>query len=65
MVDENVHLLAEVIEEPYELGEECLQTNYFATKSVTEALIPLLQLSNSPRIVNVTSSYGELRVSNK
>ncbi|CAI9274381.1 unnamed protein product [Lactuca saligna] len=60
VVDENVHLLAEVIEEPYELGEECLQTNYFATKSVTEALIPLLQLSNSPRIVNVTSTYGEL-----
>ncbi|CAI9279106.1 unnamed protein product [Lactuca saligna] len=60
VVDENAHLLAEVIEEPYELGEECLQTNYFATKSVTEALIPLLQLSNSPRIVNVTSSYGEL-----
>nr|KAJ0211134.1 hypothetical protein LSAT_V11C400170430 [Lactuca sativa] len=61
VLDENAHLLAEVIEEPYELGEECLQTNYFATKSVTEALIPLLQLSNSPRIVNVTSSYGELR----
>ncbi|KAI3501259.1 hypothetical protein L1887_29123 [Cichorium endivia] len=60
VLDENVDHLAIVIEEPYEVGEECLKTNYFATKRVTEALLPLLQLSNSPRIVNVTSTYGEL-----
>ncbi|KAI7724560.1 hypothetical protein M8C21_030439, partial [Ambrosia artemisiifolia] len=35
-------------------------TNYYGTKALTEALLPLLQLSNSPRIVNVSSNYGEL-----
>ncbi|MFS7995803.1 putative (+)-neomenthol dehydrogenase [Helianthus anomalus] len=42
------------------MGEECLETNYYGTKKVTEALVPLLQLSESPKIVNVTSSYGQL-----
>ncbi|KAI3727594.1 hypothetical protein L6452_16212 [Arctium lappa] len=60
MIDENVHLLTNVVEEPYELGEQCLNTNYYATKKITESLIPLLQLSESPRIVNVTSIYGNL-----
>ncbi|XP_024993588.1 (+)-neomenthol dehydrogenase-like [Cynara cardunculus var. scolymus] len=60
MIDENVHLLTNVVEEPYELGEQCLNTNYYATKRITEAFIPLLQLSKSPRIVNVTSIYGNL-----
>ncbi|KAK1420336.1 hypothetical protein QVD17_21850 [Tagetes erecta] len=61
VVDERAHLLANIIEEPYELGEKCLKTNYYATKRVTESFIPLLQLSKSPRIVNVTSIYGDLR----
>ena len=46
----------------YELAEECLQTNYYGAKRTAEALIPLLQLSNSPRIVNVSSSMGHLKV---
>ncbi|RZC72986.1 hypothetical protein C5167_048467 [Papaver somniferum] len=53
--------LKQVITETYELAEECVQTNYFGVKSVTKALIPLLQLSNSPRIVNVTSTMGMLK----
>ncbi|KAI7735192.1 hypothetical protein M8C21_030849 [Ambrosia artemisiifolia] len=60
LVDEKAHLLTNIVKEPYELGEKCLQTNYYATKTITEALIPLLQLSKSPRIVNVTSVYGDL-----
>ncbi|XP_034202747.1 (+)-neomenthol dehydrogenase-like isoform X1 [Prunus dulcis] len=44
----------------YELAEECLKTNYYGTKSVTAALLPLLQLSNSPRIVNVSSGASKL-----
>ncbi|XP_026377830.1 (+)-neomenthol dehydrogenase-like [Papaver somniferum] len=44
------------------LGYECLQTNYYGVKLVTEALIPLLQLYDSPRIVNVTSTMGMLKV---
>jgi NAD(P)-dependent dehydrogenase (short-subunit alcohol dehydrogenase family) len=46
----------------YELAEECLLTNYYGAKRMAETLIPLLQLSNSPRIVNVSSSMGKLEV---
>ncbi|KAI3985349.1 hypothetical protein MKX01_033663 [Papaver californicum] len=53
--------LKQVITETYELAEECLQTNYYGVKSVTQALIPLLQLSDSPRIVNVSSRMGMLK----
>ncbi|KAL5565589.1 hypothetical protein UlMin_028753 [Ulmus minor] len=45
----------------YELAEECLQINYYGAKRTAEALIPFLQLSNSPRIVNVSSSMGKLQ----
>ncbi|PON52903.1 Short-chain dehydrogenase/reductase [Parasponia andersonii] len=44
----------------YELAEECLQINYYGAKRTAEALTPLLQLSDSPRIVNVSSSMGKL-----
>lgn len=47
------------------MAVDCLNTNYFGTKKVTEALLPLLQLSKSARIVNVTSYYGLLLVSIK
>ncbi|KAI3888840.1 hypothetical protein MKX03_002372 [Papaver bracteatum] len=53
--------LKQMIKETYESAEECLQTNYYGVKSVTKALIPLLQLSNSPRIVNVSSLAGQLK----
>ncbi|BFG21908.1 hypothetical protein CerSpe_081820 [Prunus speciosa] len=46
--------------ETYPLTEECLQINYYGTTRTAEALIPLLQLSDSPRIVNVSSSSGKL-----
>ncbi|KAM4105114.1 hypothetical protein ACJW30_06G208500 [Castanea mollissima] len=38
----------------YESVKECVETNYYGAKRTTEALIPL-QLSDSPRIVNVSS----------
>ncbi|MCL7021902.1 hypothetical protein MKW94_021294 [Papaver nudicaule] len=58
--------LKQMIKETYELAEECLQTNYYGVKSVTKALLPLLQLSDSPRIVNVSSTGGMLkRISNE
>ncbi|KAG6400587.1 hypothetical protein SASPL_137428 [Salvia splendens] len=50
---DNVSMLQ--IEETYEDAEECMQTNLYGVKRVTEALIPLLQLSASPTIVNVSS----------
>ncbi|KAK9121429.1 hypothetical protein Syun_019046 [Stephania yunnanensis] len=45
----------------YESSKECLDTNYYGTKRVTEPLLPLLELSNSARIVNVSSSAGLLQ----
>ncbi|XP_012482632.2 (+)-neomenthol dehydrogenase isoform X2 [Gossypium raimondii] len=47
--------------ETYELAEECLKTNYYGAKRTTEALIPLLQISESPRIVNISSSTVMLK----
>jgi len=49
-------------QETYEMAEETIKTNFFGTKWAVEALIPLLQQSNSWRIVNVSSSYGQLKV---
>ncbi|GMP61569.1 hypothetical protein CsSME_00023979 [Camellia sinensis var. sinensis] len=51
----------EVMTQNYELTDEYLQTNYYGAKRMIEALIPLLQLSDSPRIVNVSSSMGKLK----
>lgn len=48
--------------EPFELAEECLKINYYGPKRMSEAFIPLLQLSDSPRIVNISSSMGKLQV---
>ncbi|KAI3985345.1 hypothetical protein MKX01_033659 [Papaver californicum] len=59
--DEIAKLLEEAIEETYERAKQCIETNYYGTKRVTEALLPLLQLSNSARIVNISSVYGQLK----
>ncbi|CAI0397327.1 unnamed protein product, partial [Linum tenue] len=56
-----VNLVQDVMKHTYEKAEECLNTNYYAVKNLTESLLPLLQLSDSgARIVNVTSLRGEL-----
>ncbi|WRX11357.1 Short-chain dehydrogenase/reductase SDR - like 7 [Theobroma cacao] len=46
----------------YELAEECLKTNYYGMKRMVEALAPFLRLSDSARIVNVTSYLGVLQL---
>ncbi|XP_027156824.1 (+)-neomenthol dehydrogenase-like [Coffea eugenioides] len=46
----------------YDLAEGSLQTNYYGVKQMIEAFIPLLQLSSSPRIVNVSSLMGRLEL---
>jgi (+)-neomenthol dehydrogenase len=48
--------------ETHELAESCLQTNYYGAKRMTEAFIPLLQLSPSSTIVNVSSVLGTLKL---
>ncbi|KAF3455802.1 hypothetical protein FNV43_RR00444 [Rhamnella rubrinervis] len=45
----------------YDLAEECVKINYYGAKRTTEALIPFLQLSDSPTIVNVSSGAGALQ----
>lgn len=46
----------------YKLAEECININYYGAKRMVGALIGLLQLLDSPRIVNVSSSGGMLAV---
>ncbi|XP_043714275.1 salutaridine reductase-like [Telopea speciosissima] len=60
-MDENDKMLLEKLKQPCDKAEDCLKTNYYRTKRVTEALLPLLQLSNSARIVNVSSLGGQLK----
>ncbi|XP_065865086.1 (+)-neomenthol dehydrogenase-like [Euphorbia lathyris] len=57
-----VNMIQEVITTNYETSELCLNTNYYGVKRVTQALLPLLNLSSTgARIVNVSSLRSELR----
>ncbi|CAN4111717.1 unnamed protein product [Withania somnifera] len=44
----------------YDLAEECIKTNYYGAKRMIQELLPLLQLSDSPRVVNMSSIGGKL-----
>ncbi|KAM3368655.1 hypothetical protein ACQJBY_016887 [Aegilops geniculata] len=48
-------------QEPIHSAKNTVQTNYYGTKHVIEALLPLLHASSDGRIVNVSSNYGLLR----
>lgn len=48
--------------ETYETAKQGVQTNYYGAKWVTEALLPLIQSSSDGRIVNVSSTFGLLRL---
>nr|GMC84838.1 (+)-neomenthol dehydrogenase-like isoform X2 [Ipomoea batatas] len=50
------------VSQNYELSAECIEINYYGSKRMTEAFLPLLQQSKSPRIVNVTSAWSKLEV---
>ncbi|GLT53850.1 hypothetical protein SLA2020_270910 [Shorea laevis] len=52
---------SKITTQTYELAEDCVRTNYYGPKRMTEALLPLLHLSDSPTIVNLTSFMGQLR----
>ncbi|RQO89794.1 hypothetical protein POPTR_004G235600v4 [Populus trichocarpa] len=51
-----------LMKQTYEMSISCLRTNYYGIKHLTEALIPILERSNSARIVNVSSSFGKLKM---
>ncbi|KAG9146301.1 hypothetical protein Leryth_008006 [Lithospermum erythrorhizon] len=53
--------LSDVMITTYDKAKECLETNYFGVKKIIEALLPLLQLSSSPRIVNLSTIRSQLR----
>ncbi|XP_058760215.1 uncharacterized protein LOC131633521 [Vicia villosa] len=44
----------------YVSTKECLQINYHGAKTTFEYLLPLLQLSDSPRVVNVSVALGKI-----
>ncbi|KAL3743482.1 hypothetical protein ACJRO7_018733 [Eucalyptus globulus] len=46
--------------ETYELTEECLNINYYGAKRMVDTFIGLLQPSDLPTIVNISSSGGKL-----
>ncbi|KAL8500084.1 hypothetical protein ACS0TY_019905 [Phlomoides rotata] len=50
-----------IMTQTYELAVEGLQTNYYGAKRTTEALLRLLHLSESPRIVYVSAEMGKLK----
>ncbi|TVU15082.1 hypothetical protein EJB05_38584 [Eragrostis curvula] len=62
--DERLEWMWKNCRETYETVKACLQTNYYGTKHVIEALLPLLQTSSDGRIVNVSSRWGQLRLFN-
>ncbi|KAJ3705149.1 hypothetical protein LUZ61_008854 [Rhynchospora tenuis] len=45
----------------YQRAFDCLKTNYYGVKNMMEAFLPLLQSSNAGRIVNVSSTRGQLQ----
>ncbi|KAH7577882.1 hypothetical protein ACOSP7_001052 [Xanthoceras sorbifolium] len=51
----------ELVTQTFETAEECLNTNYYGAKRMVEALAPLLQLSDSARILNISSFLGLLQ----
>ncbi|RCV34694.1 hypothetical protein SETIT_7G179200v2 [Setaria italica] len=55
---------ANAVRETYDAAREAVQINYYGTKHVIEALLPLLQASSDGRIVNVSSEWGLLRLIN-
>ncbi|CAI9101757.1 OLC1v1039164C1 [Oldenlandia corymbosa var. corymbosa] len=50
----------ELVTQTYDLALNCLQTNYYGAKRMIESFLPLLQSSQSPRIVNVSAEMGKL-----
>ncbi|KAL3850222.1 hypothetical protein ACJIZ3_012104 [Penstemon smallii] len=57
-----VNVVQDVMKTTYEKAKECIDTNYYGVKNVTEALLPLLNLSpRGARIVNVSSLRSELK----
>ncbi|KAJ1702138.1 hypothetical protein LUZ63_001917 [Rhynchospora breviuscula] len=60
LIEGDSESLFAAINETYEMSKECIDINYYGTKAMCEAFIPLLHQSKSPRIVNVSATFGKL-----
>ncbi|GJY82581.1 salutaridine reductase-like protein [Tanacetum coccineum] len=60
-IDEKAKRSKKVVTQTFEGAQKCLETNYYGAKHVTQALLPLVLKSSSPRIVNVSSKLGKLK----
>uniref|UniRef100_A0A8R7PH14 (+)-neomenthol dehydrogenase n=1 Tax=Triticum urartu TaxID=4572 RepID=A0A8R7PH14_TRIUA len=60
--DQMLEWMVKNVREPVDSAKKGVQTNYYGTKHVTEAVLPLLQSSSEGRIVNVSSLFGLLRL---
>ncbi|CAL9018136.1 unnamed protein product [Prunus brigantina] len=48
---------SEIMTRMYELAEVCVKTNYYGAKKMTKALLLLLRLSDSPRVVKNLKTF--------
>ncbi|KAF7010014.1 hypothetical protein CFC21_024489 [Triticum aestivum] len=60
--DQMLEWMVKNVRERIDSAKKGVQTNYYGTKHVTEAVLPLLQSSSEGRIVNVSSIFGLLRL---
>ncbi|GJV43802.1 salutaridine reductase-like protein [Tanacetum coccineum] len=60
VIDDEKRKSKKVVRQSFEGARRCLETNYYGAKHVTQALLPLLLKSDSPRIVNISSKLGQL-----
>ncbi|CAM0903642.1 unnamed protein product [Alopecurus aequalis] len=60
--DQRLEWVVKTVNETFDAAKKCVQTNYYGTKHVMEALLPLLQSSSDGRIVNVSSVFGLLKL---
>ncbi|TVU29059.1 hypothetical protein EJB05_20602, partial [Eragrostis curvula] len=49
------------LQQNYEMAKECLDINFDGTKNVIDCLSPLLLLSSSGRVINLSSQVGQLK----
>ncbi|KAJ9549621.1 hypothetical protein OSB04_022164 [Centaurea solstitialis] len=61
ITDDDAKKSKDVAIQTFEGAQKCLETNYYGVKHVTQALLSLLIKSSSPRIVNITSRFGQLK----
>ncbi|KAK3158570.1 hypothetical protein QOZ80_2AG0138900 [Eleusine coracana subsp. coracana] len=49
------------LQQNYDMAKECLEINFDGTKDVTNCMIPLLMVSSSGRVINISSQVGQLK----